>query len=130
MSAWESIGDARLEAIVGRLVAHFFDDFIIGYLFTGKDPARIAAHELELARAHLGGPSAYSGRPLPEVHKPLRINRGHFRRRLAIVAHVLREEGVDEAIVEEWLSHERALEPAIVDGSDCAPPSGTSSPTQ
>lgn len=112
-------GDEGLRQLVSAFVDRFFDDFVIGFLFTGKDRDRIVRHEVELAAAHLGGPRAYAGRPVGEVHQALKINNGHFRRRLAIVRYVLGEQGVDDEIVERWIAHDRALEPVITTGLDC-----------
>lgn len=116
---YEVVGEARLAAAVRRCVQAFANDFVIGFLFEGKDLERVARHELELARAHLGGPSAYSGRPVGAVHGPLRINRGHFRRRLAIVRHVLEEEGFPEDVIASWIAHDAKLEPVVTTGQDC-----------
>lgn len=122
ISDYERIGgEAGLRRVVTAFVDRFYDDFIIGFLFQGKDRERIVRHEVELAAAHLGGPQRYAGRPLPEAHAPLRINAGQFRRRLAIVAHVLREEGVPEDVVTRWVEHERTLEQVITTGNDCVP---------
>lgn len=108
---------AHIDAFVDRVAS----DWVIGFLFEGRDLARIKRHETSLACMHRGGPAAYSGRPLGAVHQPLRINRGHFRRRLAILRTVLSERGVPDDIVDRWIRHEQRLEPAIVDGTDCAP---------
>lgn len=108
---------AHIDAFVDRVAA----DFIIGFLFQGRDLARVKARETELACMHRGGPVRYAGRPLGAVHQPLRINRGHFRRRLAILRTVLSERGVPDEIIDRWIRHEQRLEPAIVDGTDCAP---------
>lgn len=120
---FEDVGGA---AGVERLVAAFLDrvysDMIIGFLFEGRDRARILRHEVEHATRLLGGPSAYTGRPLAATHRPLRINRGQFRRRLALLRTVLREQGVDEAIVGRWVAHDARLEAVITDGTDCASP--------
>ena len=122
MTDYERIGGhAGLEALIGVFVDLVFDDFIIGYLFEGRDRARIVRHEIEHAAAHLGGPRAYSGRPIPEVHQPLRINAGHFRRRLAILRTVLRERAVDEDIIDRWVASNQRLQAAITDGTDCGP---------
>jgi truncated hemoglobin YjbI len=120
MTDYEAIGGAAaLAAIISDFVDFEARDFIVGFLFEGRDLDRIKVREVEFAARHLGGPDVYTGRPLPSAHKPLRINAGQFRRRLAILATILRRHGVDEAIVERWLAHERALEPLITDGSDC-----------
>jgi hemoglobin len=112
-------GEEGLERLVRAFVDRFFADFIIGFMFEDKDRERIVRHEVELASAHLGGPHRYGGRNLGEVHQPLRINKGHFRRRLAIVAHVLREKGVPDDIVERWIAHDQRLESVITTPEDC-----------
>ena len=119
MSDFDVIGSDRLRAVCTEMVRRFAADLIIGFQFEGRDLQRIALREYELAAAHLGGPRAYGGRPMPEVHKPLRINRGHFRRRLAIMRAVMRELAVPDDVIERWQDHDRALEESIVDGTDC-----------
>lgn len=122
MDTWTALGgEAAVRAHVEAFVDRFFDDFVIGFLFEGKDRDRIVQHELELACVHLGGPLRYQGRPIGALHGPLRINAGQFRRRLAIVRHVLTERGVPADVVEGWIAHDRRLERVITDGSDCAP---------
>ncbi len=123
MTDFEALGgEPGVRALVRACVERFAADFIIGYLFEGRDLERIIGHEAELAARHLGGAGRYAGRPLDAVHRPLRINAGHFRRRLAIVRTVLRERGVDEAVIARWIAAEKSFEAAIVDGTDCAPP--------
>ena len=122
MTDYERIGgEAGLRRVVEAFVDRFYDDFIIGFLFVGRDKAKIARHEAELAAAHLGGPRRYAGRPLGEAHGPLKINRGHFRRRLAILEHVLREQGVPEDVIARWVAHDRRLERIVTTGVDCVP---------
>lgn len=104
-----------IDAFVGRC----FDDFIIGFLFRNSDRARVAEFEYQHAAAHLGGPRVYGGRPLGAVHQPLRINGGHFRRRIAILRFVLRDKGVEETVVERWAAQNEALFSVITDGTEC-----------
>ncbi len=122
MTPWERLGgEEPVRALVRDFVDRVFDDFVIGFLFQGRDRERIVTHELELASAHLGGPRAYGGRPIGQVHRPLKINRGHFRRRLAILRTVLREHHVPVDIVEGWVGHDAALEAVVTDGTECVP---------
>lgn len=107
---------------VRAFVHRFAADFIIGYLFEGRDLERIIKHETAHACEHLGGPERYQGRPIHKVHRPLRINAGHFRRRLAIMRTVLRERQVSEPIIERWIAADARLQAAVVDGTDCASP--------
>ncbi len=118
---YDSIGDEKLRDITGELVSRFADDFIIGFLFLDRNLENIARREYQLAAVHLGGPVKYEGRPLPRVHRPLQINKGQFRRRLAIVRTVLAEFEVDPAIIERWVAYEASLEKSIVNGDDCIP---------
>jgi len=94
-------------------------DMIIGFFFADKDLDRIVDKEFELASTHLGGPHAYTGRPLGQAHAPHRINAGQFRRRLALLRTVLREHGVDEDIIERWIDHDQRLLSVVTDGRDC-----------
>ena len=110
MTDYERIGGAEgLIAIFEDFVPLVFEDFIIGFLFEGKDRRRVLAKEVELAAAHLGGPQNYTGRPLDRVHKPLPINRGHFRRRMALLRKVLVAHQVDEDVISRWIGHNEAL---------------------
>ncbi|HHO54706.1 MAG TPA: hypothetical protein ENK18_28500, partial [Deltaproteobacteria bacterium] len=106
---------------MGAFVSRMHGDFIVGYLFEGRALDRIVQHEAELAISHLGGEASYTGRPIGAVHRPLRINRGHFRRRLAILRTLLSERGVPEDIIERWIAHDAALEAVVTDGIDCVP---------
>jgi hemoglobin len=115
-------GEEGLRSILDDLVQRMAADFVIGWLFEGRDLQHIARQEVSFAAAHLGGPRAYEGRPLPRVHQPLPINRGMFHRRLALLRTVLREHGVDEGVIERWLAHDARLEASLTDGTDCAPP--------
>lgn len=115
-------GDSGLRGHVGAFIDRVFGDPIIGFLFVGRDRGRVVRHEVELAARHLGGPTAYTGRPLGATHRPLRINRGHFRRRLALLRTVLRERSVPEAVIERWLEHDRQLELVVTNGDDCLEP--------
>jgi hemoglobin len=119
-SDYERLGGAAgLADVVDAFVDRVFDDFIIGFLFEGRDREALKRRECEFAAAHLGGPREYSGRPLGQVHKPLKINDGHFRRRIAILRTVLREQGVADEIIERWLEHDTRLQALITTGKDC-----------
>ena len=117
-------GEERLRAVVEVFVDRVFSDPIIGFFFEGRDRARIAQHEFELAAAHLGSRRRYAGRPIPAVHQPLRINRGQFRRRLAILRSTLRDQGVPDGIADRWIEHDSKLESAVTIDRDCLPDSG------
>ena len=117
-------GPEAVREVIQAFVAEMADDFVIGFLFQGRDLQRVVTHEVEHATRLLGGPSAYTGRPLAAVHGPLRINRGHFRRRLALLRSLLRRRGVEEEVISRWIDHDLRLEPVITDGLDCVPEVG------
>jgi truncated hemoglobin YjbI len=122
MTDWQLLGgEDGVRHVVDTFVGRFFDDLIIGFLFAGKDRERIVLHETELASLHLGGPLRYGGRGIASLHGPLRINRGHFRRRLAIVRQVLQQHGAPDEVTERWIAHEQRLESVITDGTNCIP---------
>ena len=114
-------GEAGLRALVQRFIETAAKDLIIGFLFENRDLNRIVQHEYEMAARHFGATIPYTGSPLDQVHQRLRINRGQFRRRLAILRTVLTESGVDAEIIEDWVSHNQKLEPLITTGEDCTP---------
>ena len=114
-------GSDGVEALVNAFLDAVFSDFIIGFQFAGRDLDRIRKHELEHAIALLGGPDAYTGRPIAQVHQPRKINRGQFRRRLVILRSILANNRVPEDIIERWLAHDSRFEKAVTDGTDCAP---------
>ena len=112
-------GHDGLTVIITDFVDRVFGDFIIGFFFEGKDRTKLIRREVEFAAAHLGGPVAYSGRPLGGVHRPLKINQGHFRRRLAILRTVLVEHDVPSDLIDRWIEHDRRLMALITTGEDC-----------
>jgi hemoglobin len=114
-------GESAARTIITDFIGRVARDFVIGYLFAGRDLDRIILHETAMAVTMLGGPAAYTGRPLGAVHQPLKINAGHFRRRLAFLERTLEAHQVPEDIAARWLEHNRRLERLIVDGTDCAP---------
>ncbi len=130
MTAFERTGgESVVRAIVDRFVDRAFDDRIIGFFFAGKDRDRVKLHEYQHAAGLLGAPVPYTGRPIPALHRPLRINGGQFRRRLALLKQEIERANVPPEIAEEWLEGQRRMEGAITDGTDCAAPSPLASPS-
>lgn len=115
-------GEPVVRAIIDRFVDRQFEDSIIGFFFAGKDRAAVKQHEYEHAAGTLGAQVTYTGRPIPSLHKALRINSGQFRRRLALLRQEIERAGVPADVLEAWLDGQRRMERAITDGTDCAPP--------
>ena len=106
MSHFETLGgEEGLRAIVDRFVDRVFSDVMIGFIFRGKNEARIREMEYQLAAEQLGGPVVYGGRDIGQVHAPLPIMGGHFDRRRQILIDTLREYEVPEDVQEVWIAH-------------------------
>lgn len=112
-----------MRSAIEEFYDRLFDDVMIGFMFRGKDKARLVEREFELVGEHLGGPVTYRGRPIGEVHARLPIMGGHFERRLKILEDLLRERGVPDPVRDAWLEHTRALRPVVTAdaGSECDP---------
>lgn len=108
-----------MRSVVEAFVRRMADDRIIGFFFEGKDLTRVIRHEQEHALAVLGLGAGYTGRPIPALHKPLKINAGQFRRRLALLQQAMAQAGLPEGVQARWLDAQRAMEAAITDGTDC-----------
>jgi truncated hemoglobin YjbI len=114
-------GEPVVRAVVDRFVDRCFEDRIIGFLFQGRDRDALKRHELAHTAVLLGADVTYEGRPVAAVHRPMRINAGQFRRRLAILRQEILREGLSEELVEAWLAPQRRMERLVTDGTDCAP---------
>ena len=106
MTDYEAIGgEQTLRAIIEDFVGRVFDDVMIGFIFLGKNRARITEMEFLLASQQLGGPHAYTGRDIAEVHRRLPIMGGHFDRRRQILVNTLGDHRVPDPVVARWLAH-------------------------
>jgi hemoglobin len=115
-------GEPVLRVVIDRFVDRVFADVIIGFLFAGRDRDRIARHEYEHTARLLGADVVYTGRPIPATHRPLRINAGQFRRRLAILRQELGRADVPADITALVIEAQERMLPQITDGTDCGAP--------
>lgn len=122
MTPFDRVGSATVRAVVDRFVDRMFDDMIIGFHFTGKDRAAIQQREYEHAARVLGADIPYTGRNIPALHRPLRINGGQFRRRLALLRQELERAGVPDDIRALWIEAQERMQKQITDGTDCGAP--------
>lgn len=122
---FEELGEARLRRVVDAFVDRITSDMMIGYFFQKVDKSRLKDLEFQFACTHLGGPSAYEGRPLQAAHGPHAIRGGHFNRRLRLLDSVLREQDVPAHIRDAWIEHNTQLRSLITKdrGSECQLPS-------
>lgn len=115
-------GEAVLRPAIERFVDRSFDDLIIGFLFAHADRARVKQHEYEHTARVLGAAVAYTGRPIPALHRPLRINAGQFRRRLALLRQELGRAGLPPDITALVIEAQERMQAQITDGTDCGAP--------
>jgi hemoglobin len=118
---FDKIGADRLRAVITDFYDRIFRDVMIGFLFEGKDRARLIEKEYELTARLLGAGVAYTGKPLREAHARSPILGGHFERRLEILRQTLAAHVVDAEVARVWLDHQLALRPQITPdrGSEC-----------
>jgi hemoglobin len=116
-------GEPGLRRVVERFVDRVFDDVMIGYLFRAADRARVKQKEFEHAAEVLGGPVAYTGRPLAAAHGPHRIRGGQFMRRIQILRDTLRELDVASAVADALIENNLSLREQITADEDgvCEP---------
>ncbi|MCK9878226.1 group 1 truncated hemoglobin [Frankia sp. AgPm24] len=87
MSSYDTIGGAKaVEAAVDDFYVRITADPQLAPFFAGKDIPSLKAHQRAFISAAIGGPETYSGRVIPTVHAPLKINNAQFD---AVVNHLL-----------------------------------------
>jgi hemoglobin len=94
---------------------------MIGFLFVGKDKQHLIDREWEFTAHFLGGPVAYTGRPIKAAHAKSPIFGGHFERRLQILRNTLASHKVDSEVAAAWIAHQLALRSLVTGdvGSEC-----------
>jgi truncated hemoglobin YjbI len=116
---YEAIGgEARVRVVLQTLYDRLFVDPMVGFLFEGKDKARIVEQQLAFTCRFLGGPQTYDGLPLPKAHASLPLLPGHFDRRHRLLAQVLDECAVPEDVKRVWLQIDDALRPSVLAASE------------
>jgi truncated hemoglobin YjbI len=112
-------GQDQIEKIVRSFYERAFFDGIIGHFFFNHNHEDLIAKQTAFAKAMLGGPVTYKGKPLGSVHKSLGINDAHFGRRQVIMREVLEEHKIPAHLAEQWLALEERLRPLITGGPEC-----------
>ena len=115
------IGGDALRAVITDFYSRIFGDVMIGFMFEGKDRARLIDKEWELAAALFGADVKYTGRPMRTAHANSPIFGGHFERRLQILRETMAAHAVDPEIQRVWIEHTQSLRDQITrdKGSEC-----------
>lgn len=127
-------GEPVLRAILTDFYDRVFADVMIGFMFKGRDRARLVELETQFTARALGADVAYEGRGMRQAHASVPILIGHFQRRYQILRETLADHAVDPDVMEAWLGHSRALQRAVLPAErrdlDCQsqlPPAGAPS---
>ena len=118
---FDQLGGDALRAVITDFYERVFADVMIGFLFVGKDRARLIEKEWELAARMLGADVRYTGKSMPDAHARVPITGGHFDRRTQILRDTLRDHAVPADVQAAWLGHVEALRAQITAdrGSEC-----------
>jgi len=119
---YAKIGGDKLRAVITDFYSRVFPDVMIGFMFAGKDRARLIEKETELTASFLGAADIkYTGRPIRTAHANTPIFGGHFERRLQILRETMRDHAVDPEVQRVWIEHTQALRSQVTrdTGSEC-----------
>jgi hemoglobin len=114
-------GAERLRAVLTDFYDRVFADTMIGFLFRGKERARLIEKELEFTLGTMGATVPYTGRPLDRAHASSPILGGHFDRRQQILRETCDDHGLPPEVRDFWLAHNETLRTLVVgqSGSEC-----------
>lgn len=118
---FERIGEAKLRAVIAHFYAQVEGDVMIGFMFAGKDVARLIELEYQFTAHFLGADVRYSGRPMRAAHAGVAVFGGHFERRQELLRRSLAAHAVDAEVSATWLGHNEALRGQVTAdrGSEC-----------
>ncbi|WP_141585805.1 group 1 truncated hemoglobin [Actinomadura sp. WMMA1423] len=117
MSIYESIGgEAALTAVVDDLYERILADDTLSGFFVGTKLNRLKGRQVEFFGEALGGPMAYQGGTMKDVHLGLGIERAHFDRVVEHLAASLAAAGVPERTIGEIAAVLMPLADDIVSG--------------
>jgi truncated hemoglobin YjbI len=115
VSLYDDIGgDSAIRAVIQSLYDALFDDVMVGFLFAGKDKQHLVEMQTQFTVGFLGGPSRYTGKPLPEAHAQLPLLPGHFDRRHHLLAQALVKHRVPDRVAREWLRIDETLRTSVL----------------
>jgi hemoglobin len=101
---YERIGGYEaLEVVVEDFYGRVLDDYHLSGFFAGVNMKRLKGKQVEFFAAALGGPKAYVGAPMRQVHQGRGITIHHFNRVAGHLQDSLRAAGVPEDTIAEIL---------------------------
>ena len=106
-------GYEALEVVVEDFYCRVLDDDHLSGFFAGANMSRLKGRQVEFFAAALGGPRAYIGAPMRQVHRGRGITMDHFNLVAGHLQDSLCAAGVPEATITEILDAIAALAPDI-----------------
>ncbi|TQM66897.1 hemoglobin [Actinomadura hallensis] len=102
MSIYESIGgEEALTAVVDAFYERVLADEMLNPFFVGINVHKLKGRQVEFFGQALGGPMAYQGRSMRDVHLGLGIEQRHFDRVADHLVESLAEAGVPKETIGE-----------------------------
>jgi hemoglobin len=96
-------GHQALEVVVEDFYCRVLDDEHLSGFFAGTNMNRLKGKQVEFFAAALGGPEAYTGAPMKQVHQGRGITVHHFNLVAGHLTDSLLAAGVPEATIAEIL---------------------------
>jgi hemoglobin len=115
VSLFEQLGgDAGVAIVVTDFYGRISSDDLLAPWFTDVDRARIEFHLRAYLAVALGGPEAYSGRSMRQVHRGLKITDEAFDTVLKRFADSLLAAGAEHPLVAKVVKVIATLRPVVV----------------
>jgi len=97
-SLYERVGGAEgIERVTDAFYQRVFSDADLRRFFEGVALDKLSRMQARFFSAALGGPDAYEGRPVAEIHAGLGIQPRHLQRFFEHLVETLKSQGVTEA---------------------------------
>jgi len=89
--------------------------------FTDKPQTVLEDQQTDFMAQLIGGPKAYGGKTPKMAHQHMNISEELFALRRSLLSEAIKDNGISDALREEWLTADSALKNAIVKKSvdDC-----------
>ena len=97
-------GHEALEVVVADFYDRVLADDELAGFFTGTNMSRLAGKQVEFFAAALGGPEAYTGAPMRQVHQGRGITMHHFNLVAGHLAASLGAAGVPQETADQILA--------------------------
>lgn len=117
VSLYDRIGGApAIDAMVADFYDHVLNDDELMPFFGGASMDKLRDMQKEFFSAALGGPTAYTGRPLSHIHHSIGVKRKHFARFVEHLLTTLQERGMEDSATKEIISRVNTYADEIVGG--------------